>query len=570
MNCCSKGLMKMLLKDLAPFVSEDREVFRNEDASPAVVAATLLKSNFAKKFVDDISPNADVIALKKFEACNDRCQDWIFSPERTVDEVVLGHVRNDIHKFFFPHQTEPLIYSFGDLSPQGDVGPGASVRAMGTDFYTKLFSGPLSSTDPILYRLYNNYVSRFPLWARAEEARRTEFGDVLIVEASRMSFVPKTNDESRSIATEPLLNMFFQKGLANILERRLGSHYGINLSDQQHKNRDLAKRGSIDGSLATIDLSSASDTISYRLAKLLIPETMFPYFDALRCKHTVVRGGMQVELHMISTMGNAFTFPLQTLIFSSIVRACASVFDIPISFRANDPNSNWGVNGDDIIVPTKLARIVSHYLHLFGFMVNKLKSFDEGWFRESCGGDYFHGFDVRSVYLKRLKNQQDFYSLINLLNMWSAKTGIFLPTIIRYLKSQVRYLKVPPWDPIETGIRVPHQLAPRKFDSNGSYQYFRLEKKPISLFLREKRDKLGEWIVGGGARKRVFNYEGLFMAFLRGDLRDHRIPIRGTDGILKVRACKSPNWEFSGGVDDDIYAHRQRWNSAVLFNLEID
>jgi hypothetical protein len=95
-------------------------------------------------------------------------------------------------------------------------------------------------------------------------------------------------------------------------------------------------------------------------------------------------------LEKFSSMGNGFTFELETLIFAALA---AAVSDLTLG-------ENLFVYGDDIIVPTHASSNVLAVLRTFGFTPNTKKTFTSGSFRESCGGDYFLGYDVRSVFLK--------------------------------------------------------------------------------------------------------------------------------------------------------------------------
>ncbi len=60
------------------------------------------------------------------------------------------------------------------------------------------------------------------------------------------------------------------------------------------------------------------------------------------------------------------------------------------------------VFGDDCILPTSDAASFMELAESVGFVVNKEKSFfdDAPGFRESCGGDYLHGSNVRPFSLK--------------------------------------------------------------------------------------------------------------------------------------------------------------------------
>jgi hypothetical protein len=210
------------------------------------------------------------------------------------------------------------------------------------------------------------------------------------VRGNRFTVVPKDCTKGRGIAIEPSLNVFFQLGIGSVVRRRLKVS-GIDLENGQEIHRRVACEASVRGHLATIDLKSASDSVSINLVKLILPPRWFEYLDDLRSKKTLFRGKWY-HLEKFSSMGNGFTFELETLVFLCLVLALSE--DLI-------PGNNVFVYGDDIIVPTDNAKDVTAMLNFFGLQVNEKKTFLSGSFRESCGGDYFDGVDVRPQYLKK-------------------------------------------------------------------------------------------------------------------------------------------------------------------------
>jgi len=110
--------------------------------------------------------------------------------------------------------------------------------------------------------------------------------DAHYVLGSKGSTVPKNAKTDRFIATEPDLNGFVQKGIGGVLRKRLNK-VGLLLEDSQDRNQRLACRGSLDGSLATIDLSSASDTIARLLLDELLPNDWIEAIE--NCRLTGLR-----------------------------------------------------------------------------------------------------------------------------------------------------------------------------------------------------------------------------------------------------------------------------------------
>jgi hypothetical protein len=277
-------------------------------------------------------------------------------------------------------------------------------------------------------------------------------------------------------------------------------------------------------------------------------------------------------LFMVSTMGNGFTFPLQTMIFGCVVEACAEALEIELQRPRGGTLGQFGVNGDDIICPKGLYDVVCRLLTILGFEVNKTKSFHEGPFRESCGGDFFKGSPVRGVYLKTLADQGSRYSAINLLNRWSARHNIPLRRTVRRLLRTVEYLPVPAYEDTSAGVHVPYFMVNKlKRDrSTMSILYRRYENVPVRLTIRE-----AEIVVPRKEKRRIYNPEGLLAAFLHGSVRGTRgsnptglgsISIRHDSLRFRKRRAIAPNWDCSTNVLCPL-PDKGRWETAVWLNL---
>lgn len=202
---------------------------------------------------------------------------------------------------------------------------------------------------------------------------------------------PKTAVTHRGICVEPHLNGMYQLSIGSVLADVL-SRLGLDKVTQQVVNRMFAKLGSITGAWATVDLRGASDTICIEIVRLLLPYDWFILLSSFRSSETWI-DGRWVENHKFSSMGNGYTFELETLIFYALSRACSDV-----THGTNvSPVCTFG---DDIIVSTETTGLLYRILDTCGFEVNKDKSFTTGPFRESCGSDFFQGALVRPYFLK--------------------------------------------------------------------------------------------------------------------------------------------------------------------------
>lgn len=211
-----------------------------------------------------------------------------------------------------------------------------------------------------------------------------------IVEGCRVTTVDKDAKTDRVIAVEPTGNLFLQLGLGAVIRRRLRRR-GVELDDQS-RNQELARIASITNELATIDLSSASDTVSREAVKQLLPYDWWSLLDDLRSPDAFV-DGKWLTLEKFSSMGNGFTFELESLIFWGLASSVCEVLGI---------EGEVAVYGDDIIMPSTGCDLLYEVLDCFGFIPNKEKSFASGEFRESCGSHYWRGRDVTPVYQKEV------------------------------------------------------------------------------------------------------------------------------------------------------------------------
>jgi len=228
------------------------------------------------------------------------------------------------------------------------------------------------------------------------------------VRGSTLTAVPKNAKTDRIIRYEPHLNIRLQLQVGSFLKGVLLSH-GINLRDQS-VNRRRARLGSRFGHLATIDLSSASDMIAYELIWKLLPIDWACLLDDLRSHDSLWPDGTWRRTEMFSSMGNGFTFELESLLFYALASAVTT---------------NVSVYGDDIIVPTESYDAVRTALELCGFVINSRKSFGSGTvFRESCGGDYFDGLDCTPPFIRAIpKSFNDVVKIHNMLRRWCSRTG---------------------------------------------------------------------------------------------------------------------------------------------------
>lgn len=244
------------------------------------------------------------------------------------------------------------------------------------DLYLKIVLGPF----------WEEY---YPLGSKGE-----------LVRISRTIFVPKTYAKLRTISMEPVTLQYFQQGVMKRLYKFIEEHpylgRRISLRDQS-KNQEMARTGSIDNSLSTIDLSAASDTVSWDLVKRVFAGTpLLKWLYATRSKKTKLPNGKIVALKKFAPMGSALCFPVECLIFAVVIEYVTQQW----CKQNRSSKMDYSVFGDDLVVAKEITDEVVQALTALGFKVNENKTFVDGPFRESCGCDYYEGIDVSSVYYR--------------------------------------------------------------------------------------------------------------------------------------------------------------------------
>lgn len=272
-------------------------------------------------------------------------------------------------------------------------GPGSTTRLTRrkADAAHKYSGNPHSTIGNAI--LGNTVIQWSPCWARtlAQLPEDEGVGYVKIVPGNRVVTVPKNYKTDRTIAIEPDMNIYVQLGLGNYIRKRL-LRKGVNLNDQT-TNQNLARVGSMYGGLATIDLSMASDMISRNLVELLIRPDWLSALGQSRSPYGVLPSGEKIFYQKFSSMGNGYTFELESLIFFSLAKAYDAHF--------GEGDGTVSVYGDDIILPCTHARGFMDLLEFVGFKPNDKKSHTRGHFRESCGKHYLFGCDITPFYVKR-------------------------------------------------------------------------------------------------------------------------------------------------------------------------
>lgn len=376
-------------------------------------------------------------AIEEYIKCETEVKTW----GDTVSETLLGEFRSAFLRLWGDvcHSLDTKV-SQGEMVPRH--GPGATAdRLQGNQKWnqaewTRRLEGYFPSADFL--------IPNHRYWEALDTVDFREPGRERPV---KVTLVPKTPKTPRIIAVEPTCMQYAQQALLGLLVPHVDdsvTHSLIGIRDQG-PNQTLAQVGSIDGSLATLDLSEASDRVSNKL----IQYAFKPYshlsgaLQACRSRRASVPGRTRpITLAKFASMGSAVCFPVEAMVFSTI-----AIIGIERQLRRqlrpleiHNLKGSVRVYGDDIIVPTDMTLSVIGALSDFGLKVNRHKSFWTGKFRESCGREYYDGNDVSIVRVREyipddrhssgavaatISSRNQFYKA----GYW--KTAAFLDDVIR-------------------------------------------------------------------------------------------------------------------------------------------
>lgn len=256
--------------------------------------------------------------------------------------------------------------------------------------------------------------------------------------------VPKSYKASRIIAEEPAVNQFRMLAIAKALRAALkksGYDRYCDTTDQS-RNRELCRIASIDGSYATIDKSHASDSVSDTLVSSIFPEEIVRQFEECRSIY-VTEGKTRRLMQMFSTSGSGLTFDVESIVFTALALVAGDYYHLFTKQKVLDPS----VFGDDVIIDDRVADTYIDFCGLLGFTVNVDKTFahcqTDGYYRESCGVEYFNGLDVASKFYPRkplrLSDAESLASIVSLQKRLYSnfRVNLFLRDIILQIEPRM-------------------------------------------------------------------------------------------------------------------------------------
>jgi len=467
----------------------------NEFPQPYQLKTTYQMTNLFKKFSfsQDLYTPTDLIkeSTKKFMDNQNRLSNFRIDKSDPVIRDILFSTRGYVDQILGDF-TSLEICERATFGKKSSVGIPMRKACEG-----ERYEAPITGSDAQI-EWFDKY---FGAWnrpaleyakSRAHLRKKDLYRSVDILEAV---LVPKTWKSLRMIMPNTTIGTLYSSGLGRTLEERLRC-FGYDIRKLQPVHGELAKIGSITGSLVTADQSMASDNITVQLI-----DEVFPYRWAQALKfgriEEITLNGVRTFTPTFSTMGIGFTFPLQTLVFLSLLLAIRDHCGL-------DEHTVISVFGDDLIYDYRMHETVMSVFPAIGLLINADKTFADGKFRESCGYDYYAGADVRPFLLGRgsqatagkRRSEAYLYTVLNgLLRRWEVYE---VPLASKFIVEEIRRVRKD--DPLVVPTDYPDTSGAKLSDENTML---------LGLLPRRKRDVHG-----------VFSFR--YLAFEPGLKEEHR------------------------------------------------
>ncbi len=371
-----------------------------------------------KKMEFDCTPERQRAAIRKYVDCEADLQKVLDNYEnlpidefKRISSILFGDVFDSANRKV---QNFELVPGHGPGSTaDGIVGNQKFAQSEWTDRLEEYF--PYGQYVLPHWKYFKNHS---PAYLTPDQERPVE-----------VILVPKTLKTPRVIAREPVCMQYMQQALMHEFVRGIeGNPLSAPFTHflDQTLNQEAAREASLTCDSATLDLSEASD----RVLNALVVDMLAPWPDlsgavqACRSTTAILPNDTKVSLVKFASMGSALCFPMEAMVFTTIlfmgIQAHTgnrlTVKEL-LSYRGR-----VHVYGDDMIVPSTSATEIIRLLEAFGLKVNHTKSFLDGKFRESCGGDYFNGRTVNPIRLKQAppNNRRDTAEIANWTSVMNA------------------------------------------------------------------------------------------------------------------------------------------------------
>lgn len=445
---------------IVPFIPEFQDTpifkefleFRKDTSNFTLLRYILSFLNFGRKLYYE-DEHFHVKALRSWHETEERLRGLQLDP---TDVKILRHILNEVfNNWVFPCFLPS--HGGGKVSQVGISSPNEKNQAI--------------ANHPRISRMINDLARRMGLDEHVFYPEYMVPDSTPSIEEARVKFVPNTWKKSRTICMEPIIFQWAQQGVRLVYEHYIRSapllKSAVTIHDQSN-NQDGALFGSDVNYVDTLDLSSASDSVSWTLVKGIFPPKVCKLLAATRTVYVDTREGEPVRVEKFAPMGSALCFPVQSTIYTAIIIACILehamgrerllevidtlnvgrevrelVFD-HYTYQTNKLQP-YRVYGDDIICDTRITSLVIGMLRRCGFIINVDKSFiGDQKYRESCGKHYCDGNDVTPFYLKTkvIGRKVSIASLASVIDACNRALEFGYLNLRRHLKNFILYYPI--------------------------------------------------------------------------------------------------------------------------------
>jgi len=402
--------LPVFLRGFLDLIFTPEGVLRDTPCTESIRAVRQLVTVFGK-IEGDCSPRRNRDAIAEYVLADDACLEWDLSPHGHLLDQLQEVASRGIVPFLA--QADHKV-SLNEIVPAH--GPGQTAdRLLGNSKYDlQYWPDHLESRFPWIdwavpnHRHAEDWVDEE--WGVNPISQPEDDASTPVVPA-KLTLVPKTMSKPRVIVMEPTSLQYMQQGIWRAMRDSIESTTSLIGFTDQESNRLMARHGSIHRDLVTLDLSEASDRVTYLQAAsvLGVLPNLWEALDATRSSEVNLKDGTGRSINKFASMGSAVCFPVEAVVFLTAIllairthhRKTDSAFDLTLSFLRN-LEGRVRVYGDDCIFPVDYLPEVERVFHLLGWKINVSKTFSRGNFRESCGGDYWNGEDVTPVRLTSL------------------------------------------------------------------------------------------------------------------------------------------------------------------------
>lgn len=256
---------------------------------------------------------------------------------------------------------------------------------------------------------------------------------------NRIIFRPKNALKHRIISAEPAWLSWLQQAIKRPLYDYVESHHRMNtwFSDQG-LSREMAQRGSRDGSYATIDFSNASDAISATLVRRLfkqVPWICGPLLET-RSRTALLPDGRIISLNKFAPMGSATCFVTMDIIMLSICELA-----VWLTYHRRGTRDDYTVFGDDVVIRSEAVSAFLGISRSLGFSPNLDKSYyrtdTPSFYREACGIEAYQGEDITPLRYSRFQEPLIARSPVD-VTWWESAISLMNRCLVEYYYDNVR------------------------------------------------------------------------------------------------------------------------------------